>query len=353
MPDIITVQIPSENGDEENPFKELIVEIINKAIVKPFLGGFKNLKTNIEYHHAFTQTGPAIEKIKFDNIISRDCQTVELKNKSNDTNITRSTQAFGDASQNLYLSDKSDYEIQAQDYETHEEMEARQEKLKKILIIQRNFRSYMIRKMIKERAAEYRSLLEEQKRRQNMIEEVYVNRFKKECVIKILPKTKEDFDMLYAQVQKWKEKEIQRISEYHSGGPKIAALNCLLDNEITLLNGIEKQKFMIREQAKEYRDQKFLKELGKPKQWIGYNGKYFIHILTNLLKKTHNIAFNVSDTITTMDTLRTQHVRRLTEYHKNLKTCIKKEERFQLLQKLELELDSELCQKLVSEVRFN
>lgn len=149
-------------------------------------------------------------------------------------------------------------------------------RLEKVRLIQKNFRAYMIRKMIKARAKEYRQLLEEQKRREHMIEEIYVNRYKKECVIKTYPKTKDDFDMLYSQIQQWKEMQIKRISELHTGGPKIAALNGLLDNEITLLNGIEKQRMILREKAIEAKNDKVLKNLGKPKKWIGYNSKTYL-----------------------------------------------------------------------------
>lgn len=46
LPDIITVHIPKENENGETFFKDLVVEIENKAIKKPFLGGFVHQKTS-------------------------------------------------------------------------------------------------------------------------------------------------------------------------------------------------------------------------------------------------------------------------------------------------------------------
>lgn len=46
LPDIITVHIPIENEDGEVTTKDLVVEIENKKIKKPFLGGFVNKKTS-------------------------------------------------------------------------------------------------------------------------------------------------------------------------------------------------------------------------------------------------------------------------------------------------------------------
>jgi hypothetical protein len=94
----------------------LVVEIENKSIIKPFLGGYKNKKTRkysfqsthnkskfnylimikslfiaeIEYHNAFTQTGPFAEQLsKLDGVFSRDTQTIELRKKSNVSLIKR------------------------------------------------------------------------------------------------------------------------------------------------------------------------------------------------------------------------------------------------------------------------
>lgn len=266
------MQVPNDEEDITSQPKELIVEIENKSILKPFIGGFKNIKNDIEYHDAYTQTGPPLEKLKYDDI-SRDTQTVEIRDECDDTPYSRSTQAFGDATELIHISDVSDYNITPRPYESYAMVVARERKLTKIRLIQKNFRAYMIRMMIKKKAAEYRRLLEEQRRRENMIEEIYVNRHKREMVIKTLPITKEDFDVLYSQIAMWKQKEIIKISELHSGAPKIAALNCLLDNEITLLNAIDKQKLMLREKAKDLKNDKILKDLGKPKEWIGYNSE--------------------------------------------------------------------------------
>lgn len=46
LPDIITVHIPIENEDGEVTIRDLVVEIENKSIKKPFLGGFLHKKTS-------------------------------------------------------------------------------------------------------------------------------------------------------------------------------------------------------------------------------------------------------------------------------------------------------------------
>lgn len=48
LPDIITVHIPCD--DLDNSTRDLVVEIENKSIKKPFLGGFVNKKTSEFYN---------------------------------------------------------------------------------------------------------------------------------------------------------------------------------------------------------------------------------------------------------------------------------------------------------------
>lgn len=46
LPDIITVHVPIENEDGETTTRDLVVEIENKSIKKPFLGGYMHKKTS-------------------------------------------------------------------------------------------------------------------------------------------------------------------------------------------------------------------------------------------------------------------------------------------------------------------
>lgn len=54
----------------------------------------------------------------------------------------------------------------------------------------------------------FRQIVEERLRRKEEQEEEYLNRCKEEVIVKTFPKTRQDFDMLYDQVQKWKTKEV-------------------------------------------------------------------------------------------------------------------------------------------------
>lgn len=71
------------------------------------------------------------------------------------------------------------------------------------------------------------------------------------------------------------ELQIKRINSMYSGGPRIAELHCLLDREIQLLNGVEKQRSLVRKALKDFRDEQQLKKLGEPVKWVGYESMHF------------------------------------------------------------------------------
>lgn len=266
LPDIITVHFPV-SGDET---RDLVVEIENKSIPKPFLGGFRNKKTQIEYHHAFTQTGPVPERIKFDGVSSRDTQTVEVQRVAEDTALSKATQAHGDPDDSSFNPGSGDQQVQVQSYKEYDEDAVRNDMIRKVIIIQRNFRVFRLKRCIKDCATEYRRLCTIKAKREARIKENYINTHKKS---KNFPKTKKDFDMLYSQITSWKESETKRIGQEFSGPTKIVELKALLEKEVQLLNGIEKRRLDIKKEREYMKQDKILEMLGTPVSWIGYKSE--------------------------------------------------------------------------------
>lgn len=153
LPDFITVVIPSENTASDES-KEIIVEILNRAIVKPFLGGYVDKTTGIQYFDALTQTGPVINRVER---YSRESQTHELTYKGTETMVDETMQTNGSATDNyIFTSEATDFIIIPRKYQTYAQKKREENKLNKIILIQRNFRKYLLRQFIKRCAAEYR-----------------------------------------------------------------------------------------------------------------------------------------------------------------------------------------------------
>uniref|UniRef100_A0AAG5CN77 Ubiquitin-like domain-containing protein n=1 Tax=Anopheles atroparvus TaxID=41427 RepID=A0AAG5CN77_ANOAO len=158
LPDIITVRIPSEEG---KPSRDVVVEIENQVITKPFIGGFLNKHNHIEYHHAFTQTGPPLERLKGPGQkCSRDTQTVcERYTTTASIPHSQAVQHSGPRT----LVDESRAVLSGLGcrmvnvpYETQAEFEQRPDVIAKVRLIQRNFRRVLWQRLIRKSAAEWR-----------------------------------------------------------------------------------------------------------------------------------------------------------------------------------------------------
>lgn len=104
-------------------------------------------------------------------------------------------------------------------------------------------------------------------------QEVQERRIKREQRAKQFPRTQDDFDLLYGEVQKWKMAELKRIASMYEGAARVAEVNILLDKEIQLLNGIERQRQIVFDAMRDFRQEQMLKKMGDPIKWVGYGGK--------------------------------------------------------------------------------
>lgn len=110
-------------------------------------------------------------------------------------------------------------------------------------------------------------------------------------------------------MDRWRNKEIARISKLHTKGPKAAEFCLLLDKEIQLLRSIEKFRIELIEDFRKMKEKNLLEEMSKPVVWRNPKGQ-----------------------IISMDTVEAQKARELKElYMEFCKEDLKMEERMKLL----------------------
>lgn len=144
--------------------------------------------------------------------------------------------------------------------------------------IQKNFRLYRLRKCLRECAAEFRRIVALRKKQEERSKKDYINSQSKS---KDFPRTKKDFDVLFAQIAKWKESEMKRISREFTGPTRVIEMQSLLEKEIQLLNGIEKRRLEIQDEIQAARHDRILKECGEPIKWIGQSSKFVLRAGSN------------------------------------------------------------------------
>ncbi|XP_011552961.3 IQ and ubiquitin-like domain-containing protein [Plutella xylostella] len=310
MNDVLTVSVPLGHTT-----KHINVEIFFEPIDKPYLGGYKNIYTGTVYHHAYTQTGPKAEKVLPENKRSRVTQTAEEKERLFDTAYSRATQM---GSVSVYIPTVTDRIVAPRPYETYDEMVQRLNHDHYATVIQRAYRNYVFRKKVANWIKLCLERIARLKEQDRLEREAMEKRLRRDLITHTFPRTREDFDQLYAMVDRWKHAEIARISSLHSKGPKIAEFTLLLDKEVELLRCIEAYRIKVKEDDKKLKEKSFLEEISKPIVWYGKDGK-----------------------IITMETVEIQKARKLKElYNSFIREDMETKERLELLVEMKFALQS-------------
>ncbi|NXG14399.1 IQUB protein, partial [Grallaria varia] len=318
MPDVITVRLQKGSAS----FQEVVVKIERPTFKKPFLGGFRNMRTGVEFHNAGSQTRGIKRPDKGIELFCRETQTVWEKNKPQQTRNTTSTQM---TKIGLYVSNMTDKLISPGKYFTAEEYHRR--RLEAVIVLQKYFRRWHAINVVQH--------LREQKRLRlawEAQEELRKKREKEEKLLreherKLNPKTREDFELLYHDLELWVQEETERINRTFTGAERKAALCGLLDQEIQCIACFEKRKLYANEENQQKAILHLLDKCAQPRRWKAYDGK-----------------------ITEMDTRDTLRARDLLEIYRSISMKdIPKDERADVLLTLRCTVKEHEC-KLTHEI---
>lgn len=261
IPDYMCVSITDSVTDIT---KCVPVEVYNRAIDKPWDGGYRNVNTGSEFHHAFSQTGPRPPHRSPDLMSSRDTQTSWCRNRKLDMPYSQATQMYKD---DVFVPCITDRILTPRPYETSEERERRLDIETRIRTIQRYYRAWKMRKCLKILRAEYRERKARELARQQAELEEDRRRRRKDLICQVFPRSRADFAMMYAIAEKWKQGEIAKINAMYCGPAKIAELALLSDKEVEIFKTIEKLQQVVHRDAIKQRDLNHLKKLGEPTKW--------------------------------------------------------------------------------------
>ncbi|XP_005519284.1 PREDICTED: IQ and ubiquitin-like domain-containing protein [Pseudopodoces humilis] len=323
MPDVITVRVERTSiltGSDS--FQEVLVKIERPTYKKPFLGGFRNVSTGVEFHNAGSQTIPKKRPDKGIPLLCKGIQAGVEKNKQQQTRNTTSTQM---TKIGLYVSNMTDKLITPGTYFTADEYHKR--RLEAVIVIQKYFRRWyainLVRNLKEQRRARLAWEAQEELQKKREKEE----KLRREYEKKLNPKTKEDFELLYHDLELWVQEETGRINRTLSGAERKAALCALLEEETQLIAciGMHKQDANVENQQKAIMH--LLVKCAQPRRWKAFDGK-----------------------ITEMDTQSTLRGKELLEIYRSINTKdIPKDERISVLLTLKCTVKEHEC-KLTQEI---
>ncbi|KAK2517028.1 Iqub [Columba livia] len=318
MPDVITVRVQTDSDS----FQDVVVKIERPTYQKPFLGGFKNKITGVEFHNAGSQTIPKKRLDKGIQLFCRETQTVFEKNKSQQTNNTTSTQM---TKVGLYVSVVSDKIISPGKYLTADEYQER--RLKAVIVLQKYFRRWHAMNIVQKLREKKRLRLAWEAQEELQKKKAKEKKLRRENERRLNPKTKEDFELLYHALELWRQEETERINRTYTGAERKAALCGLLEEEAQLIASIGRHKLNADEENQHKAILNFLDKCTQPKRWKAYDGK-----------------------ITEMDTPNILRARELLEIYNSISmNDIPKDERMDVLGILRLRMKEHEC-KLTQEI---
>nr|XP_034172520.1 IQ and ubiquitin-like domain-containing protein [Osmia lignaria] len=291
-------------------------KIEDRRIKKPYLGGWRHKITKLEYLNAASQTGPL--RMPKRKTCSRMVQYIATLETSTQTPCHHPTQMWRS---DCFISSGFDKYLTSKPYETYEEMMKRLDYDGKARIIQRNYRIYVLLKNIKKFAKQYRELVDDCKMYELEKSLIYRKRHQQEIFGRINPKSRQDFDMLYELVEKWRLNRLDCTKQRFFKAARCAENYVILDKTVEMFKVIDQKR---QEVKKEYRNRKRVKFITfncKSITWHGYKGK--------LVK---------------VDTMRNQKAREFkTIYDSLMKYNVTRGERMEILTKLKKSLEVHNC----------
>ncbi|XP_071316230.1 IQ motif and ubiquitin-like domain-containing protein isoform X2 [Trachinotus anak] len=264
MQDVITVRVQTDDGG----FQEVVVEIERLRQQKAFMGGYRHRLTGAEYHHAAVQTLPKRRPDRGVVVFSRDTQTVELKSQAQQCPINVSTQMTGIG---CYVSCMNDKLVTPGNYITAEEYHNR--RLRAVICLQSFARRWLAQQAVdqlrRERDRRLAWLEMQERRRREEKEEQLRDRRQRW----LSPQRREDFNLLYHALEKWRGEEEQRINSSLQGAERKAAFCLLLEQETRLIAAIGCHRIAVQNNNYDKTIRCFLDKSAAPHQWRAADGR--------------------------------------------------------------------------------
>mmetsp|Transcript_13719 Transcript_13719/g.39143 ORF Transcript_13719/g.39143 Transcript_13719/m.39143 type:complete len:542 (-) Transcript_13719:104-1729(-) len=266
MPDTLELKVVNARGEE----KVVTVHVQRPVMEKPYLGGFRNKKNGTQYHHAITQTAPTQKKELHTIRFHREVQTYEYRTRSTQCKKENGTQMpkvglYIDTTKDVVITPKRPYFSSADKAALM---------LEKCVIIQCHARGMIARRRARQlhKDKHERSELEVKEAERRRLEADL--RHKREVERRMHPRTFEDFNVLYKELEAWRLNEAKRISS--SGFDEAARRSAqreLLHKETKLLQTIDKLKIQAHGSNRDAKIKKKLESMSQPKVWAQNDGE--------------------------------------------------------------------------------
>lgn len=227
------------------------------------------MQTHTEYHHATSQTDPpqngqGAQHIKF----HRETQTAVLQTRTQQSVREQATQMPS----GHFTTEDADEVLRPLPYFDSEQLA--ELRVEKAIDLQRYTRGWFARAIAvaqlraQDEAFAQAAASEEAQRKQAEV------RHSQEIQRRMHPHAREDFDVLYTELEAWRLQETRRINEEHSQEhARVEALSQLLLKEQKLLQTIDRLRLQANDENRDKRIRSTLQLMSSPKRWQMSDGE--------------------------------------------------------------------------------
>jgi len=258
------IEVVVHYDDEDKPSQTLVVGIEVDARDKPYLGGYRHIQNGVVYHHASTQLYGDKQQEARPEQFEREAQTT--------IEISRSSQSYREngtqmVRADIYIDSAKDTALSPRKYFDSESLHIL--KVEKSIVIQRYWRGscarYVASTKRKDRLERQHKQL--QLREKRIAEEKEAQ--EREIERRMNPRKAEDFEILYNELDNWRQHETTRIklTPGYSESERRLELEELLEKETKLLQTIDKLKMQAKSKNREEKINKMLAMMACPKKW--------------------------------------------------------------------------------------
>ncbi|TMW68904.1 hypothetical protein Poli38472_001060 [Pythium oligandrum] len=261
MPDRIQVQVFDENTQA---YRSIAVDIEKFTGHKPYLGGFRHRKTQQIFHHASSQTVLTRARRSYGPRSHRNTQTQELTTRSVQTTRESGTQM---ERRDLRMDNGRDRTVTAKPYFDSYQFHCLKED--SVLLIQRLWRGYKARSYVHNLCVEKQRMATQHRLDAEHMSFSDVEHQKREVQRRMHPKTVSDFEVLYNELDKWRQIETRKLNEDRTLDDlaRQDALEAILAKETKLLQTIDRLKLTATDANRKQRIESMLQFMARPKQW--------------------------------------------------------------------------------------
>ncbi|XP_059190427.1 IQ and ubiquitin-like domain-containing protein [Centropristis striata] len=264
MPDVITVRVQTD----EDMFQEVVVEIERPPQQKAFLGGYRHRLTGAEYHHAAVQTLPKRRPDRGVVVFSRTTQVqTGERSQAQQCPVDVSTQMTGIG---CYVSCMNDKLVVPGKYTTADQYH--DTRLRAAIRLQSFARRWLAQQEVdrlrrdRDRRLAWQEM-QERRRREEKEEQLRDRRHRW-----MNPQRREDFNLLYHALEKWRCEEEERINSSLRGAERKAALCSVLEQETQLIAAIGRHRIAVQNNNYNKAVRSFLDKSAAPHQWRAADG---------------------------------------------------------------------------------